>query len=223
MKVLIFGATGMLGQGVLRACLADKDITLVQTVGRTTTGQIHPKLREVAHADLWNYASIEDQLAGFDACFFCLGVSSNGITPEQYERMTYDLTLAAGTTLARLNPEMRFIYISGKGTDANGASHWAKVKGRTENALLALPFQAVMFRPAAIEPVHGEVSKTPSYRLFYKIVQPLKILTLLRRLLPAQITTTEELAKAMIAVARYGSTQKIIEGGDFAALAKQVN
>jgi uncharacterized protein YbjT (DUF2867 family) len=221
MKVLIFGATGMVGQGVLRACLADDGITLVQTVGRTPGGQQHAKLREVVHTDLWHYDSIEAQLEGFDACFFCLGVSAGGMPPEQYERLTYGIAVAAGATLARLNPALRFLYISGAGTDANGGSHWARVKGRTENALLALPFQAIMFRPGAIEPLHGEVSKTPAYRLFYALARPLKLLALMRRLFPAHVTTTEQLARAMIAVARHGTATTIIEGGAFAALAAQ--
>lgn len=219
MKVLIFGATGMVGQGVLRACLEDDAITLVQTVGRAATGQANPKLRELVHADLWDYATVEAQLAGFDACFFCLGVSAGGMAPERYERLTYGIAVAAGTVLAKLNPALRFLYISGAGTDANGRSHWARVKGRTENALLALPFDAVMFRPGAIEPLHGEVSKTPAYRVFYALAGAVHILALLRRWFPAHVTTTEQLARAMIAVARHGSQVKIIEGGDFAALA----
>lgn len=221
MKVLIFGATGMVGQGLLRACLEDGGITLVQTVGRAATGRAHPKLRELVHADLWDYGAVEAQLQGFDACFFCLGVSAGGMAPERYEQLTYGIAVAAGTALARLNPALRFLYISGAGTDANGGSRWARVKGRTENALLALPFQALMFRPGAIEPSHGEVSKTPAYRLFYALTGPIKLLALLRRLFPARVTSTEQLARAMIAVARHGAAAKIIEGGAFAALAAQ--
>lgn len=221
MKVLIFGASGMVGSGVLRQCLRDDSITEVLTVGRTPSGQQHAKLRELAHADMWNYADIEAQLTGYDACFFCLGVSAGGMPPEEYERLTYGIALAAGSTLARLNPAMRFLYISGSGTDSTerGTSRWARVKGKTENHLLALPFKAVMFRPGAIVPMHGEVSKTRAYRLFYTLFKPL--LPLMRRLLPSVVTTTEELARAMISVARLGGTASIVEARDIGKLARR--
>jgi uncharacterized protein YbjT (DUF2867 family) len=135
MRILLFGATGMVGQGVLRACLLAPDVELVQTVGRSATGLHEAKQREVVHSDLLHYESIEDQLKGFDACFFTLGVSSAGMKEPEYTRITYDLTMAAATTLARLNPQMVFVYVSGAGTDSTekGRSMWARVKGRTEN------------------------------------------------------------------------------------------
>jgi uncharacterized protein YbjT (DUF2867 family) len=141
MRVLIFGATGMIGQGVLRECLLDPDVSLVQTVGRSATGVKHPKLREIVRPDLLKYGETEDDLRGFDACFFCLGVSSAGMSEPEYERLTYGITMAAAETLARLNPGMTFIYVSGAGTDSSekGRSRWARVKGRTENALLRFP------------------------------------------------------------------------------------
>ena len=171
MNVLVFGATGMVGQGVLRECLVDPAVALVQTVGRTATGVTHPRLSEIVHADLMSYASIEPRLVGFDACFFCLGVSSAGMSEADYERVTYGITMAAATTLARLNKSMTFIYVSGAGTDSSerGRIMWARVKGRTENALLRLPFKAAyMFRPGVIQPLHGITSKTAAYRIFIR-------------------------------------------------------
>jgi len=220
MKVLIFGATGMVGQGLLRECLQDPAIDSVRVVGRTPVGIRHPKLSELLPADLYHYDTVEEQLRGYDACFFCLGVSVSGKSEAQYTRITYDLTLAAAQTLCRLNPEMRFFYISGASTDSSehGKVMWARVKGKTENALLALPFKAAyMFRPGAIQPMHGEVSKTPAYRWFYTLTGPL--LSLLRALFPRHITTTEQLARAMINVARRGHDNAIIHNADIAALA----
>src|SRR6266511_2511608 len=163
MRILLFGATGMVGQGVLRECLRAAGVELVQTVGRTATGQRRSKLREVVHGNLLDYRAIESELRNFDACFFCLGVSSVGLKEAEYTRLTYDLTLAAAETLARLNPQMTFVYVSGAGTDSSerGRSTWARVKGRTENALLRVPFKAVyLFRPGFIQPLHGIRSKT---------------------------------------------------------------
>src|SRR5580698_3602450 len=161
MNVLLFGATGMVGQGVLRECLLDSGVESVVSIGRSATG-VHsasgvsnPKLREIVHADLADYSTIESQLTGFDACFFCLGISSTGLTEEQYSRITYDITLRAAETLARLNTGMTFVYVSGAGTDSSehGRTMWARVKGRTENALLRMPFRAAyMFRPGVIQP-----------------------------------------------------------------------
>jgi uncharacterized protein YbjT (DUF2867 family) len=220
MNVLIFGATGMVGQGVLRECLQDAGVEHVQTVGRTATGVRDPKLREIVHADLTSYASIEPQLSGFDACFFCLGVSSAGMREADYARVTYDITLAAAQTLVRLNPGMTFVYVSGAGTDSSerGRMMWARVKGKTENALLRLPFKAAyMFRPGAIQPRHGVRSKTAVYRILYSLTAPL--LPLLRRMFPGLILTTDQLGRAMLAVARNGSPNKVLESRDISALA----
>lgn len=211
LNVLLFGATGMVGQGVLRACLLDPQVVSVAAVGRTTTGRSHAKLREVVLGNLWDYGPIEDDLRGFDACFFCMGVSAAGMTEHAYAHMTYDVTVAAAETLHRLNPAMTFIYVSGAGTDSTekGRQMWARVKGATENALLKMGFaRAVMFRPGIIEPVHGERSKTRAYQLFYWAFRP--VLPLLRRLFPGSITTTEAMGRAMIAVARGADAPSII-------------
>ena len=215
MKVLLFGATGMVGQGVLRECLLDPEVELVVSVGRSATGTTHPKLREIVHPDLWNYASIERDLAGFDACFFCLGVSSVGMSEERYRHLTYDLTLAAATTLAKLNPGMVFVYVTGRGTDSSeqGRLMWARVKGKTENDLLKLPFKAAyMFRPAAIQPLHGIRSKTAWVQAIYVGAAPL--LALLNRVAPKYMTTSEQLGRAMIKVARDGYPKPVLESED---------
>ncbi len=219
LRVLLFGATGMVGQGVLRECLLDPDVDQVLTVGRNAAGQQHPKLRELVVADLFDYSSHEAALAGYDACFFCLGVSAAGMTEEAYSHLTYDLTLAAASTLARLDPGMTFVYVSGLGTDSTeqGRMMWARVRGRTENALLALPFRAAyMFRPGFIQPLHGIRSRTKAYQLFYTLGGPL--MPLLRRLFPRQIATTESLGKAMLTVARRGAPKRVLEPADLAAL-----
>ncbi|MEP6567976.1 MAG: epimerase, partial [Mesorhizobium sp.] len=163
MKVILFGATGMVGQGVLRECLLDPGVEAVLAIGRGPTGQHHAKLREIIHADFFNWSEIESQLTGFDGCFFCLGVSSIGMAEEKYRHLTYDLTMAAATTLARLNPGMTFTYVTGQGTDSTelGRVMWARIKGKTENDLRKLPFKAAyMFRPGGIQPLHGVRSKT---------------------------------------------------------------
>jgi len=219
MKALLFGATGMVGQGVLRECLLDPGVTKVVAVGRTPTGQKHAKLSEVVHPDLAVLAPVESQLTGFDACFFCLGVSSLGMNEEQYTRVTYDLTMSVARTLLRTSPDLTFIYVSGTGTDSSerGRSMWARVKGRTENALLSLPFRAAyMFRPGAIIPLHGIRSRTRWYNAMYVVLRPL--FGVLGRLAPTMIITTEQLGRAMIAVARNGYATKILEMADISRL-----
>jgi uncharacterized protein YbjT (DUF2867 family) len=219
MKTILFGATGMVGQGVLRECLRDPTVERVLSIGRSRTGIAHSKLEEIVHGDLWHYEAITPRLAGFDACFFCLGVSSGGMRPDEYERLTYEITLAAGETMARLNPGMTFVYVSGAGTDSSesGRTRWARVKGRTENALLRLRLRAYMFRPGVIVPLHGIRSKTASYRMFYAVLGPL--LPLLRRAFPNQVLTTEQIGRAMIAVAKDGAPKRVLETGDIRRLA----
>jgi uncharacterized protein YbjT (DUF2867 family) len=221
MNVILFGATGMVGQGVLRECLIDPDVQRVLSIGRSATGQHHPKLRELAHRDFLDFSTIEGELSGFDACFFCLGVSSVGMKEADYRRITYDFTLAAARVLARLNPGMTFVYVSGTGTDSSerGRTMWARVKGQTENALLALQFKAAyMFRPGAIVPLHGIKSGTKLVRISYAVVGPL--LPLLRAAFPKYVTTTELMGRAMLAAAKRGAPKRVLESSDINELAK---
>jgi uncharacterized protein YbjT (DUF2867 family) len=219
MNVILFGATGMVGQGVLRECLLDPTVQRVLSIVRKPTGQQHPKLRELAHADFFNYSDIESQLTGFDACLFSLGVSSAGMAEPQYTHLTYDLTLAAAATLAKLNPDMTFVYVSGAGTDSTerGRIMWARVKGKTENDLLKLPFKAAyMLRPGFIQPLHGIRSKTRLYQTFYTLLNP--IMPLLKAALPKYINTTEQVGRAMLRVARDGYPKPILETTDINTL-----
>ena len=218
MKVLVFGATGMVGQGVLRECLVEPAVDAVVTVGRSATGQQDPKLREVVRADLFDLSPVEDDLRGADACFFCLGVSSAGQSEAAYRRVTYDLTLSVARTLAKLNPDLTFTYVSGQGADSTeqGRSRWARVKGKTENDLLALLPNAYMFRPGYIQPMHGTRSRTTVYRLVYAVAAPLY--PLLRRAFPKSVTTTEAVGRAMVAVALRGAPDHVLENPDINAL-----
>ena len=221
MKVILFGATGMVGQGVLRECLLSSDVEVVESVGRSATGSEHPKIREILRRDFSNFEPIADALTGFDACFYCLGISSSGISNEEYERITYGYTMAAAELLARRNPQMTFVYVSGAGTDSTerGRSNWARVKGRTENALLRLTFKAAyMFRPGFIEPLHGIQSKTALYRRLYTLMKP--IAPILRRAFPESILTTEQIGRAMLAVAKHGAPKPILEAKDIRRLAQ---
>ena len=210
----------MIGQGVLRECLIDSDVAKVVTVGRRPTGQKHAKLSELVCPDLANLAPLEPQLIGFDACLFCLGVSVLGMTEEQYTRVTYDLTTSVAKTLVRTSPGLIFIYVSGAGTDSSerGRAMWARVKGRTENALQSLPFKAAyMFRPGAVMPLHGIRSATRWYNAMYLGLRPLY--PILRRVAPTMITTTERLGRAMLAVVRRGYSGPILEMADINRLA----
>jgi uncharacterized protein YbjT (DUF2867 family) len=219
MKVILFGATGMVGQGVLRECLLDPDVDSVLVVGRSPTGQRHAKLREIMHSNFLDFSAIESELAGYDACFFCLGVTSVGLSEERYRHLTYDITLAAAATLVRLNPGRVFIYVTGRGTDstARGKLMWARVKGKTENDLLKLPFKAAyMFRPAAIQPLHGIRSRTAWYQVIYDVTAPL--FALLKRVAPKYVTTTEQVGRAMIKVARDGFPRPVLESEDINAV-----
>jgi uncharacterized protein YbjT (DUF2867 family) len=217
-KVLLFGATGMVGQGVLRECLLDQTVSEVLCVGRSSTGQTHPKLRELVTDNLMDISAMEPKLKGFDVCFFCLGVSSFGMKEADYRRVTFDLTLEVAKTLGRLNPNMTFIYVSGAGTDGSGRSGrmWARVKGETENALLCLPLKAVMFRPAGILPFQGVKSKTTLYRVAYSLTRPLW--PTLRKVFPELVSTSQQLGRAMLRVAREGAPKPILEVRDINAL-----
>ena len=219
MKVILFGATGMVGQSVLRECLRGADVESVLAVGRSPTGQTNAKLREIVHDNFLDYSALEPQLVGYDACFFCLGVSSVGMDEERYRHLTYDITMAAAATLARLNPGMVFVYVTGRGTDSTeqGRLMWARVKGKTENDLLKLPFRAAyMFRPAGIQPLHGIKSKTAWVQAIYVATAPL--LSWLSRVAPKYVTTTEQMGRAMIKVARDGYPKPVLESEDINSL-----
>lgn len=222
MKVLLFGATGMIGQGVLRECLLDPGVASVVAVGRTAIGKTHPKLREIIHRDLADLAPIAAELADFDACVFCLGVSSAGMNEGEYRRITKDLTLAAARTLLKRNPAMTFIYVSGLGADSSekGRVMWARVRGETENTLLAMPFKAsYVFRPAFVRPMDGIQPKTKWLEWTYKLVGPL--FPLVNALAPGYVTTTRQIGQAMLLVVRQGAPKRLLESRDIRALAER--
>lgn len=219
MRVILFGGTGMMGQGVLRECLLDERVEAVLSIVRSPSTRTHPKLRELVHRDFTDFSKLCGEWAGYDACFFCLGVSSAGMNEATYRHLTCDITLAAANALVAANPSMTFVYVSGTGTDTSerGRSMWARVKGKTENALLAMPFKAVMFRPGFIQPMHGIRSKTRLYRWLYNVVGPLY--PLWKALFPKYITTTEQVGRAMIAIAVNGSPKRWLENRDINELA----
>ncbi len=219
MKVILFGASGMVGQGVLRECLLDPGVESVLVIGRAALGKTHAKLRERVVSNVGDLSAIESEISGYDAGFFCLGVSSVGMKEVDYRRLTYDLTLGAAQTLAKLNPTMTFIYVSGTGTDSSeqGRTMWARVKGETENALLRLPFKAAyMFRPGIIQPLHGITSKTKLYNVLYPLLVP--VIWLMKIFTPGAITTTEQMGRAMISAARSGAPKRWLESKDINAL-----
>lgn len=215
MNVVVFGATGMIGQGVLRECLLDASVERVLAIGRSPTGRQDPKLREIAVKDFAALAGIGAELSGYDACFYCLGVTSAGMSEADYRRVTYDMALDAARALVARNPGMTFIFVSGTGADSTerGRIMWARVKGATENALLAMPFKAVyVFRPGFVQPLHGITSRTKLYSVFYSILAPLY--PALKALLPKYITTTETVGRAMLEAAAHGSAKRIHENPD---------
>jgi uncharacterized protein YbjT (DUF2867 family) len=215
MRVILFGATGMVGQGVLRECLLDPGVERVLAVGRTPTPQREEKLHDLVVANFLDFSAVERELSGYDACFFCLGITSAGMTEADYRRVTYDFALAAAQTLVRINPEMTFVFVSGAGADSTGRGRvmWARVKGQTENALLALPFKGVyVFRPAAIQPLHGIRSKTSWINAAYAVLGPLY--PVFKRLVPDYVTTTEQVGRAMLVVARRGAPKRVLENAD---------
>lgn len=221
MNVLIFGATGMVGQGVLRECLQAADVEQVVAIGRTPTGQRHPRLRDLVHADLFNYATLKAELENADACFFCVGVTSSRMSEADYTRVTYDMTLAAANALVAANPRMVFVYVSGAGADSSetSATMWERVRGKTENALLALPFRGVyIFRPGMIQPLDGIKSKTTAYRIFYSLMKP--VLPLLRAAMPKHVLTTRQMGQAMLAVVRSGARKRVLESADIGPLGR---
>jgi hypothetical protein len=216
-KAIITGVTGMVGEGVLHECLLHPDVEQVLVINRKPCGVYHPKLKEIIHIDFHNLSSIENQLQSYNACFFCLGVSSVGMKEEQYHRLTYDLTIHMAETLSRLNNEMTFCYVSGSGTDSTekGKSMWARVKGKTENKLMQLPFKrAYMFRPGYMHPTKG-LKNTLKYYGAFSWMYPA-----LRALFPSFVSTLQELGLAMINTVNKGYEKSIVEVKDIVKLAK---
>jgi uncharacterized protein YbjT (DUF2867 family) len=214
MRALITGATGMVGQGVLRESLLDPAVDEVVVVGRSPTGNRDSKLREIIHADLLDLTPIESALGGIDAVFFCLGVSSVGMRDEDYRRVTYDYTLSLARTVVGLSPAVTFVYVSGAGTDSSeeGRVAWARIKGATENALLRLIPKAYMLRPGVIRPTHGAVSRTRSYRIVYAVAAP--IFPLVQRVAPNAVTTTQQMGVAMLGIAKRGAPSHVLSNSD---------
>ena len=220
MKVILFGASGMVGAGVLLECLDDARIRSVLVVGRSVCGATHPKLTEILHGDFFDLSALRDRLSGADACFFCLGTSAAGLDERTYHHLTYDLTLAAARAVAEASPGLTFCYVSGEGTDSSeqGRAMWARVKGKTENALLRMPFKAAyMLRPAYIQPMRGVRSKTRWYQAVYTVFAP--VYPILRRLLPRYVTTTAAVGKAMIRLAVGGFERPVLHSQDINRLA----
>lgn len=214
LNVIITGATGMVGKGVLLECIDSPDVESILLINRSPVDVMHPKVKEIIHKDFFDLSSVRDQLTGYNACFFCLGVSSVGMKEADYKRFTYDLTLGFAKVVLFLNPDMTFCYVSGAGTDSSekGKSMWARVKGKTENDLLSLGFKAAyMFRPGYIHPMRGIKSKTPLYNAFYVVLKPLY--PLLKRM-PKYVTDNAAIGRAMIAVARNGYTKRVLESID---------
>jgi len=218
LRVILFGATGMVGQGVLRECVLDHDVEAVLSVVRRASepslGQRSEKVRELVTNDFYDFSAMESAFAGYDACFFCLGVSSVGMKEAEYRRVTVDITLAAARAVLAAGVGT-FVYVSGAGTDANGRTMWARVKGETENALLGMGFKAAyMFRPGLIVPLHGIRSKTAVYQGVYTAMRP--VLPLLLRMFPKQVTTTEQVGRAMLVMAKSGYPKQVLESADIA-------
>lgn len=212
MKVVIFGATGMVGQGALRECLLAADVTGVVSVGRRPTGVRHPKLIERELTDFTDLTPIENDLSGADACFYCLGVSAVGLDEAAYTRICHDYPLAAARALVKINPEVTFVYVSGAGTNVHSRQMWARVKGRTEEEIIALVPRGYAFRPGFIQPVYGATSRTPLYRTVYAVTAPL--LPVLGRIAPRYVTSTDRLGQAMLRAVRTGFPSPIVENRD---------
>jgi uncharacterized protein YbjT (DUF2867 family) len=219
MKVVVFGASGMVGKGALLECIDDPRVTRVLVLGRSSSGVTADKVEEVLLPDLTDYSKLEAKLEGLDACFFCLGVSSLGMSEADYRKVTFELTVAAAEALLKKNPRLTFIYVSGQGTDESekGPLMWARVKGETENRILAMPFEAAyMFRPGVIEPLRGVRPKATLTRVAYAIGWPL--FPILRAASPRLLTDTVAIGKAMIKLALEGSERRYFENADINAL-----
>ena len=217
-KAIITGVTGMVGEGVLHECLLHPDVETVLVINRKPCGVKHQKLIEIIHEDFFHLSPIENQLKGYNACYFCAGVSSVGKKEDEYRHITYDLTLNFAKTLLKLNRDMTFCYVSGVGTDSTekGRSMWARVKGKTENDLLRLGFKdAYMFRPGYIQPTKGLKNAYKVYKFFTPFYP------ILKTLFSKYVVSLEELGKTMINVTLYGSEKKVLECKDISQIAKQ--
>ncbi|MEO9803881.1 MAG: NAD-dependent epimerase/dehydratase family protein [Reichenbachiella sp.] len=221
LKVIITGATGMVGKGVLLECLDHQIINHVLVIGRTPTGLDHPKLKELIHTDFLDFGNVEHELTGYDACYLCMGVSAGGLKEEKYKELTYDFTLILAKTLLAQNPDMICIYVSGEGTDSSekGRTMWARVKGKTENDLLGLGFkQAFMFRPGAIIPLRGIKSKTKVYQFMYDYF--MWLVKFMKLLAPNSVVNTTQIGQAMINATVRGYDEKIIRPKGILELSK---
>ena len=218
MRVLLFGGSGMVGSGVLVECLEDDDVEAVVSVGRSPSGREHEKLTEIVHADLFDLSSIEDRLVDFDACFYCLGVSSAGMSEDAYRRITVRLTRAILDAVVEANPRITICFVSGQGTDSSekGRVMWARVKGEAENYVRSLPVRSYVFRPGFIQPLKGVRSKTALYEALYTVMAPLS--PLLRRLFPGAVTTTVAVGQAMLHVVRHHPESTVLETRDIQRL-----
>ncbi len=215
MKVIITGATGMIGKGVLHECLDDDRVQGVLTIGRSELEIEHPKLKQIIHKDFTDYSSIENELTGYEACFLCMGISSAGLNEKKYTEITYQYTLALAKALIEINTGMTCTYVSGEGTDSTekGRSMWARVKGKTENDLLKLGFkQAFMFRPGAIIPLRGIKSRTRLYQFIYDYF--MWLVKLVKFLAPNSVVNTTQIGQAMINVALKGNEKSILRPKD---------
>ena len=222
MKIILFGASGLVGQGVLRELLRDPEVEAVLCVGRSAVPAHHAKLRQLVQEDVSDLAMLGPELAGYDSCLFCLDVSAAHRSESDYRRVTYELTLKVAETLERSNPKMTFVYLSGGGADATerGDVMWARIKGATENALLAMPFRrAYMLRPGFVGPLPGIVSKQRWHRALHSLLGP--VYPLLARALPGRVTTTEALGQAVLKLLKRGASDRVLEHRDIVALARQ--
>ena len=215
-KAIITGASGMVGEGVLYECLQSSDVEEILVIGRRSCGYIHPKLKEIVHADMHNLSSIEDQLDDYNACFFCLGMSSVGIKEPAFAKVTYDLTMHFATTLSKLNPEMTFCYVSGRGTNETGKQMWQRVKGKTESDLVILPFRQVYnFRPGIIKPTKGLKNVLSLYKWLGWL------LPIINTISPQSVVTLKQIGDAMINATLKGYEKKILEVKNIIALTKK--
>jgi uncharacterized protein YbjT (DUF2867 family) len=222
-KAIIFGSTGMIGQSVLRECLKNEHVESVLVINRQSCNISNPKLKEIIHQNFFDISILKNELSGYDACFFCLGISAAGLSEKDYHKITFDLTMSVAETLLNLNKGITFCYISAAGADRSekGRIMWARVKGKTENALLVMPFKkAYMFRPGYIQPMHGIRSRTRLYNALYFVCKPLYFIL---KHFKNSVTSTEKLGKAMINAGALGYEKNILKSGDINKVAEESN